>query len=72
MMKKILIFLLGCAIGYGCWYTFINSGSSEDKTEQVVSDSGNMTISVKKEIKEVQGDSVVEQDTLKVDSIIEK
>lgn len=70
MMKKILIFLLGCAIGYGCWHTFINSGSSE--AEEVVTDSATMTISIKKEIKEVQGDSVAEPDSLSVDTVVVK
>lgn len=66
-MKKILIFLLGCAVGYGCWMAFSNTDSTKAETEQVVTDSVEMTISVKNEIKEVQGDSVAEQDTLKVD-----
>lgn len=66
-MKKVLIFLLCCAVGYGCWMVFFNSDSAKAEAEQVVTDSVEMTLSVKNEIKEVQGDSVAEQDTLNVD-----
>ena len=72
MMKKILIFLLGCAIGYGCWHTFINSGTKKSETEQTAVDSATMTISIKQEIKDVQGDSIAEQDSLSVDTIVVK
>lgn len=68
-MKKVLIFLLCCAIGYGCWLAFFNSDSVKPETEQVSTDSVEMTLSVKNEIKATQGDSIVETGTLSVDSV---
>lgn len=69
-MKKVLLFLLCCAICYGCWLTFFNSDKAKAETEQVATDSVEMTLSVKNEIKETQGDSIAVTDTLSADSVI--
>lgn len=69
-MKKVLVFLVGCAIGYGCWLAFSNSDSTKVETEQVATDSVDLTISVKNEIKATQGDSITVQDTLSVDTVV--
>lgn len=63
-MKKVLIFLLCCAVGYACWNTFFNTDSAEPTQEVVVEDTLDVTISVKKELKEIQNDSVALGDTL--------
>lgn len=64
------MFLVGCAIGYGCWLAFFNSDSTKAESEQVATDSVEMTISVKNEIKATQGDSITVQDTLSVDTVV--
>ena len=69
-MKKILIFLLGCAVGYACWQAFVITDSRETEKTPVVEDTVSMTISVKNELKEVENDSVVSIDSLTVESVI--
>lgn len=63
-MKKVRIFSLCCAVGYACWNTFLDIDSAETTHETIVEDSVDVTISVKKELKEIQNDSVALGDTL--------
>lgn len=65
IMKKILVFLLGCAVGAGCWHAFFKTDSAKAEQEvTVVEDTVNMAISVKKELQEVGDVSVEPEDSL--------
>lgn len=55
-MKKVLLFLIFCAIGYGIWYSF-SKPEEPTKTEQEEATDSTLTISVKNELKEVLADS---------------
>lgn len=71
-MKKVIVFLILCAVAYGCWYVFSNPEKSETETV-AEAPQDTLQISVKNELKEVQADSVavleVESDTLGVQEL---
>ena len=65
MLKKIIIFLIGCAVGYACWTSFVDQSQKASVTEKVVSQEAlDTTISEENGIKELP------EDTMKLDSVM--
>lgn len=65
MLKKIIIFLIGCAVGYACWTSFVDHSQKASVTEGVVSEeASDTTISEENGIKELP------EDTMKLDSVM--
>lgn len=56
-MKKVLVFLVLCALAYGAWFSF-SQPEEPAKTEQEAPIQDTLTISVKNELKETFCDSV--------------
>lgn len=65
-MKKILIFLICCAVGYTCWTAFIDSGTESEvtTTETATEAPADTTMS------EVKGIDELPEDTMLIDSVM--
>ena len=63
-MKKILIFLIGCAVGYACWTAFIDRSSESAAAEEVAEVPVDTTIS------ETKGLNELPEDTMLLDSVM--
>ena len=65
MLKKIVIFLIGCAVGYACWNAFIVQSPKTEPAENAITEEvADTTIS------EVKGIDELPEDTMKLDSVM--
>ena len=65
-MKKVLIFLIGCAAGYACWSAFFQRSTDDSAVavEEVADVPADTTMS------EVKGINELPEDTMIIDSVI--
>lgn len=64
MLKKIIIFLVGCAVGYVCWTAFIDQSPKATEEDAVAVEEADTTIS------EVKGIDELPEDTMLLDSVM--
>lgn len=64
MLKKIIIFLVCCAVGYVCWTAFIDQSPKATDSDAVVEEVADTTIS------EVKGIEELPEDTMLLDSVM--